>query len=136
MKKVKNWLNAHEFPKEYETNNLPSLTVPDQTMSIREIMDRFARGLPLDVRVPIYEGEESEFPDVNRLDLAEIQELTEQSRDERDYIINKFNIEQNAKETKLKKQNEKPLPVVPNQLTGKPDLPEKPGGTPDDRFTV
>jgi len=30
-------------------NTLPSMTVPDQSYSVRELYDRFAQGLPLDV---------------------------------------------------------------------------------------
>lgn len=59
---------------------LPSLTVPDMTMSIREILERHSRGLPLDgVRIPVYQDDEdySDMPDPRYLDLAERQELKE-----------------------------------------------------------
>jgi hypothetical protein len=52
------------------------MTIPDQTMSIRTILERHSRGLPIDgIKVPIYEGEENDLPDWRRLDLAERQEL-------------------------------------------------------------
>jgi hypothetical protein len=39
-----------------EVNNKPSLTVPDQTLSIPELMKRYANGLPLgSPLVPLYE---------------------------------------------------------------------------------
>lgn len=51
-------------------------TVPNDAMSIREILDRHARGLPLGgSRVPIYEPD-SDLPDPRTLDLAERQELS------------------------------------------------------------
>lgn len=68
---------------QYEENNMPSKTVPNQSMKIREILDRFTKGLPISgERVPMYHGEEgiidrSEF---NRLDLTEQQEILEQAR--------------------------------------------------------
>lgn len=66
-----------------EINTEPSLTVPDQTMSIREIMARYARGLPIDgARVEIWEGEDSDLPDPRTLDLAERQELAEEFTEE------------------------------------------------------
>lgn len=75
---IKNWLNYNDFPREFEKFTEPSQTVPDQAMSVTEILRRFARGLPLGgQRVPIYEGEEDVTPDLRTLDLAEIQELKE-----------------------------------------------------------
>ncbi len=75
--KIKNTLNAKEFQKKGEINKLPSMTIPDQTMTIKEILDRFTRGLPLDAgKVPIYEGEEY-TPDLRFMDLAEREEFIE-----------------------------------------------------------
>lgn len=62
----------------YETTFGPSQTVPDQTMSIKEILDRYAKGLPLGgQRVPIYEPD-SNLPDPRKLDLADREALAEQ----------------------------------------------------------
>lgn len=84
--RVKTPYNAHEFAKNHETNTMPSKTIPDQTMSIREIMTRFTRGLPIDgEKVPIYE-EEDFLPDLRGLDLAERQELKEIYQAELDEI--------------------------------------------------
>ncbi|QCS36951.1 hypothetical protein [Tortoise microvirus 32] len=67
--------NSKEFPKNYEVNTQPSQTIPDQTMSVREIMDRYARGLPISAgKVPIYDGDE-DLPDFKKMDLSEQQEL-------------------------------------------------------------
>jgi hypothetical protein len=59
-----------------EVNNQPSLTIPEQSMSIREIISRYANGLPVSAsqRVPIYHGDEI-LPDPRTLDLAELQDL-------------------------------------------------------------
>lgn len=82
MKKVKNWLNADEFEVVGEVNDLPSMTVPDDSMSIREILDRFARGLPIDgFRVPMYD-EDNDMPDIRTLDFAERQQLAEMYENE------------------------------------------------------
>lgn len=75
MLKVKHSLNANEFPKSGEVFTLPSMTIPDQALTVREIMDRYSRGLPLDgQRVPIYEGEEEGMPDFRNMDLSEIED--------------------------------------------------------------
>ena len=65
-----------------ETITKPSMTIPDQTMSIREILDRYARGLPIEAgKVPIYDGEEY-TPDPRYMDLADRQEYMEYAKDQ------------------------------------------------------
>jgi len=74
---IKNYLNRDEFPKKYKAFTMPSETIPDQSLSMRQILDRYARGLPLDIKTPIWE-EDDEFnplPDVRTLDLTEKAEM-------------------------------------------------------------
>lgn len=79
--KFKTAYTAKTFPKKRTMNNQPSLTVPDQTMSIKEIMNRFAKGLPIEgQKVPVYHGEEDYLPDYKSLDLTERQELLEHTK--------------------------------------------------------
>jgi hypothetical protein len=71
-------INGHTFAKTYEQNYEPSETIPDQTMSILEIMRRFASGLPLGgQRIPEYDGEDDLLDGVNpkTLDLSEIHQI-------------------------------------------------------------
>lgn len=69
-----------------ERNTKPSLTIPDQSMTIREIMIRYAKGLPISGgRVPLYEnedGEEDFYPDIEHMDLADRQQFLEDSKKE------------------------------------------------------
>lgn len=75
--KFKTPYNATEFKTQREVNLLPSLTIPDQTFTIKEILDRFARGLAFNgAKVPVYHGEE-ELPDTRRMDLADIEQYKE-----------------------------------------------------------
>lgn len=75
---IKNSLNAREFPKNYKKNYSPSKTIPDQTLSLRELLDRYARGIPIEgEKTPIYHGDEIEMPDLKTMDLSEIAELRE-----------------------------------------------------------
>lgn len=63
-----------------ENFTLPSLTVPDQTLSIPEILRRYSRGLSLGgMRTPIYEGEDDLFDGVDprTLDLSELHEIAQ-----------------------------------------------------------
>lgn len=65
-----------------EVNNLPSETIPDQSLSIKEILMRFSRGLPIDgQKVPWYD-EEDDLPDPKTMDLADRQEFAEYARSE------------------------------------------------------
>lgn len=93
--KVVNSLTYDHAKVKGEVFTKPSLTIPDQTMSLREILDRYSRGLPVDGMAgePIYHGEEDEMPDFRRMDLAEIQEYRE-------------NIQQFVNDTKDKYQAE------------------------------
>lgn len=80
---IKHSLNAKEFVSDGEINNFPSQTIPDQTLSVREILVRYAKGLPLDgMKQPIWEGEDGDAIDPRRLDLAERQELEIAARQE------------------------------------------------------
>lgn len=65
-------------PFEGEKFDQPSLTVPDQTMSMRTLMERYARGLPLDnMKKPLYDVDElSTGVDLRKMDLVDIQEMT------------------------------------------------------------
>jgi len=79
---VKNSLNANVFPKKHKIFTQPSMTVPDQTMSIRTILERYSRGLPIGGRLDEYYDEEDDLPDFRTLDLAERQELAENYENE------------------------------------------------------
>jgi len=80
--KVKNSLNYKEFNNDNEVNNLPSLTIPDQNLSIRQIIDRYTRGLPIHSFNPVYDGEDYDLPDPRTLDLVERHELAERLKEE------------------------------------------------------
>jgi hypothetical protein len=80
--KIRNIFNASEY-NDAEINNQPSETIPDQAMSVRELLTRYASGHSLGgSKEPIYEGEDGDGIDPRRLDLAERQELEIQARQE------------------------------------------------------
>lgn len=70
-------------PDTGQINNEPSKTVPDQTLSLRELLVRYAKGLPLEgAKTPVFEGPDGSEIDIEKLDLAEREELAEQAREE------------------------------------------------------
>jgi hypothetical protein len=74
---VKNSINANTFEKKYKIFTQPSKTVPDQSMSIKTILERYSRGLPVGGRLDEYYDEDDTLPNPLTLDLAERQELAE-----------------------------------------------------------
>lgn len=85
MKPIYSQLDYNHEDQKYEVNNQPSQTVPDQTMSIREIIDRFANGGVIEQFTPYY-GEEEDFnellPNTYKMDLADRQAYAEQFAEE------------------------------------------------------
>jgi len=98
LHKIRTHWNRTEADSPKEKNVSPSMTVPDQTMSVKEIMDRYARGLPLGgQKVPIYEGEDF-VPDLKNMDLADRQTLFEQAKEELADIKERLNQKQRQKQ--------------------------------------
>lgn len=65
-------------PPTGEKNNGISETLPDQTMSIRTLIQRYAHGLPIQgAKTPLYEGDEEFTPDFAKMDLTELDEYRE-----------------------------------------------------------
>lgn len=88
-----------------EENYEPSQTIPDQALSIPEIIRRYASGLPLGAgKEEIYNGEDDPFDgvDISKLDLAERAELIENAQAELQYL----------KDQLTKKPIEKPIKPI------------------------
>lgn len=72
--RVQTMFNAHLFNHKGEINHQPSLTIPDQTMPLKELIDRFTRGLPVTTFKPVYD-EDNSLPDPRKMDIAEYNEM-------------------------------------------------------------
>lgn len=87
-----------------------SKTVPDQTMSIRQIMQRHVRGIETPVaKVPIYT--ESDGINAKNLDLVDIQEIKMEMQERID------NVEKAYAKAKEKKNYDKALKDAEKALT-------------------
>lgn len=89
-----------------EVNTLPSLTVPDETLTIREILIRYAKGLPISSshREPIYnedyDGENPMF-----LDLTEVDDLRDELQEKQQVLSKNLKTIENEKiKRKAKKE--------------------------------
>lgn len=98
--KVINILNKHERTSKGQTFTQPSQTIPDQTMSMRTILERYARGLPIaGSKEAIWSEDESEHGiNPRTLDLVDFQELK---------MKNKAKIEELENEIKQSKKAKK-----------------------------
>lgn len=94
--KIKNMLNADQFIYEGETNHQPSMTIPDQTLPLKELISRFTRGLPITEFKPIYD-ENGDLPDPRKMDLVELHEMRKAAALEIQSINEKFRIEEDEK---------------------------------------
>lgn len=87
---VRNSLNYGCFEIQGEFNSGVSQTVPDQALSVRQILERYARGLPLGgQRVPTFD-EDDDLPDFRTLDLSEREEYKARYGEELEQLKNKF----------------------------------------------
>lgn len=71
---VKNSLTAPYFKPKHQKFTQASQTIPDQSLTMRQLFDRYAKGLPLEAKDPVYYGEDDEIPDFKKMDLTEIDE--------------------------------------------------------------
>lgn len=77
--KIRTQYNASEMPRLGQTFSQPSKTIPDDTYSIREIIERYVRGIPFVGAGPaVYDEDQGGyFPDISRMDLADQQAFVE-----------------------------------------------------------
>jgi len=70
-----------------EKNTMPSLTKPDQSLTVQQILDRFASGRPVGGGYEeVYYGGEDDPPHWERMDYAERQSYRENVQDELDKV--------------------------------------------------
>lgn len=49
-----------------------STAIPDQSLSVKQLIDRYAKGLPLGgAKMPVYDGDEDFYPDPQSMDISE-----------------------------------------------------------------
>ena len=92
-------------PDAGQINDLPSLTVPDETMSIRELVQRYSRGLPIKGidKEAIFQPDIDGIP-FEVLDISERHELMQEAQAK----IKEFQDKQKEyNDKKLKEQQEK-----------------------------
>lgn len=71
--KFRSWFSYQNKKTEQEIKSFlsPSQTVPDMTLSLQELVQRYTRGQSVATFTPVYYGEDEEFADVSRMDPME-----------------------------------------------------------------
>lgn len=110
--KYNNWDNYNYKAQKGEMNNKPSMTIPDQTMGITELLQRFTRGQSVATFEPIYEFEDDvpmedmiDMPDISKLDVFDKMELGRQVqeaiKDTREKLVARYIEAQEKKDKKI-----------------------------------
>lgn len=75
-------LTAHLRPKTYERNMAPSQTIPGQTMTVLEMVQRYRKGLPVSGAVePFFKEGDDPIEDLSKMDLIDRQKYTDSVAD-------------------------------------------------------
>ena len=126
--RFRNNYNTHLFPDDAEYNPLPSLTIPDQSLTIREIMTRNSQGLGFrDPQVPLYDDSDDfndYLPDIQTLDLQERKELMVKTTNYLRAFQERYVQQEAEKANKLKQREE----AIEELLTKKQPLTPPEGG--------
>jgi len=86
-----------------------SLTIPNQSMTVLQMVQRYQKGLPIDGQAfPLYQGEDA-LPDISHLDLADQQQIVEAYAEQLADIKNRL-------QTKAKTEAEKKQLDMVNSL--------------------
>lgn len=103
-KSMKTWITS--VPETGEVNSGEVLTVPDQVMSLGQMLDRLSKGLniPAINKVATYNGE-VEVPNLKRFDLTEIDDMKRNNAEKQEELKN--NIRKNNDEARLRLAKEK-----------------------------
>ena len=102
-------------PLDRETFTLPSMTIPDQSMSVSELVYRYTHGMPLGGnRTPVYDEDlDVQFPaNWDKLDISEKHDFFNEKAEELKDLRNKLQERQNQL---TREQKEKELEEAVNK---------------------
>lgn len=111
-----------------EINRLPSLTVPDQSLSVSDILRNHTRGIPYSQREPQWFGEQ-EIPDPNTMDLAEIDAWRREVQERQEQIEQELLAKRKADR---KKALEEKATITPPSTPPTPQTPPSKSDTDDE----
>lgn len=106
--------HAPKAQRSEQPNLLPSQTIPDQSLTVSQIMSRYAQGRPLGGQLNTSydqkENEEIDFddylPDLSKMDLADKHEILENAKLQLDEVKKKLNGLKVARDKQAKEKAE------------------------------
>lgn len=111
-KVIRTPLNFKLSQAEIEFNNLPSETIPDQSLSCREILERFSQGRSVPINKKLTYTGDSILPDVDKLDLVDVDSFAENAKNTITESKSKLN---EASKKRSEKRREAELAFLRNQ---------------------
>jgi hypothetical protein len=93
-----------------ETSKLPSMTVPDQSLTVRQILQRFANGTLGDISMnePFYS---EDLPDLRGMDMVQLNDMKREAN--QDILDIKAELKRREDEKKAKdKKDEEPSKTI------------------------
>ncbi|QGF19325.1 hypothetical protein [Antarctic microvirus CAA_003_V_9] len=126
--KMQHTQNFKFKPEHMEHPTGVSLTLPDQSMSVKTIYDRFARGQSINQKEYTGGFFEEEIPNLKKLDLVELQELSRNNQSQIEILREQLKTQEEQynftqkleRKAELKKQLEDINLETPDD--GKPDV--------------
>ena len=109
MRKFKNAANLTSS-EDMEVNTQVSCTVPDQSLSIREILIRYANGTISDISLNNELVYSEDMPDLRGIDISELQQLKKEAQADVKDIQAELNRRKAAQKEERDKAGTMPLP--------------------------
>lgn len=107
MRKIQT--SANYAPPKGEINTSPSETIPDQAMSLKTLLERHTRGMPLPNNQMNLFDEDYDLPDMKTLDLVDQDEIMRFNREK----IEGLKKTQTYLENESKKRKAQPEKITP-----------------------
>lgn len=110
-----------------EINTMPSATIPEDSMSLRDMLDRYARGIPLpESRLQPYYNDKEVLPNINNMDLADLQTLRENATLQTQQLENELKEEIATRKKAPAPKSSETVPPVPSPEPPAPPSPPEP----------
>lgn len=106
-----------------ETTDQPSLTVPDMSLPLKTLLERYTRGGTVATLTPVYNGEE-EYPELEKMDKIQKMEALKATKAEIDDIRSDLQKRQNEEEKLKAEELQKKEEKLKEETPKKPDSKE------------
>ena len=107
---ARNYFKALKSRYKWETSSPEIITIPDQTLTIPQIMDRFRKGIPVETRQTYYSDDPINY---QSLDLAELSQMSEENKQYMSDLQEELKNASEAKKATLEAKKAEDAKIVP-----------------------